>query len=102
LDLYKDAGAPAHDTRVEATFTSSSATLRNFSMQVAVPKYLKSAIQPASGNTVQPGMKQTQTFTITNSMHGQKPLMLRLKLDFSPDAGSPVSQIVTVSGLPRI
>jgi len=80
----KDAANPSV-TAIEASFTSSvPAPISGLNFQVAVPKYMKLQMSPASGTTVPPSGsgKVTQLFKVANSMHGQKPVLLRIKIDF--------------------
>lgn len=58
-------------------------------------------LEPATG-TVLPALgatSVTQSIHISNSMHGQKPLVMRLRLNFSKN-GQPVMQQVEVSNFP--
>ena len=54
----------------------------SLNFQVAVPKYMKLQMSPASASTVPPNNagKVTQLFKVANSRHGQKPGLVRLKL----------------------
>ena len=51
--------------------------------QVAVPKYMQLRLEPASGNSMQPGARLTQEIHVTNSQQGTKALALRLRIAFS-------------------
>lgn len=73
-------------TSIEAKFTNANqVSIEGLNFQVAVPKYMKLQMSPASGTSV-PAMNSgfvKQAFKVANSMHGQKPILLRIKLDFS-------------------
>jgi len=97
----KDASNPSV-TAIEASFTSAQPTpLTGFNFQVAVPKYMKLQMSPASSSTVPPSNsgKVTQTFKVANSMHGQKPVLLRIKIDYSA-GGQAVSEQGQVDNFP--
>ena len=89
-------------TQVEATFTNSSPMpIAGLNFQVAVPKYMKLQMTPASGNAVPPNGSGTvtQLFKVANSMQGQKPVVLKIKIDFTLN-GQPVSDMGTVDQFP--
>jgi len=73
-------------TSIETTFTNSTpAPIGNLNFQVAVPKYMKLQMSPASSTTVPPNNagNATQIFKVANSMQGQKGVLVRIKLDYS-------------------
>jgi AP-1 complex subunit gamma-1 len=86
-------------TTLNAVYTNSNPfPINNFTLQAAVPKYLKIQVNPASA-TVLPSNNSgrvTQIVKIINSMQGQKPVLLRIKLDFNVN-GNPVSDTADVS-----
>ena len=89
-------------TNIEATFTNSTpAPMEALNFQVAVPKYMQLKMTPASSSVVPPGNsgKVTQLFKVANSMHGQKPVLLRVKLEYS-SMGTPVSETGQVDNFP--
>jgi AP-1 complex subunit gamma-1 len=57
---------------------------------VAVPKYLKLEILPASSMTVPPNSSGnvTQEMKITNTQQGEKNIMLKLKLTYKAGGNS--------------
>lgn len=63
-----------------------------------MPKYIALELQAASSTTVPPGSAGvvTQLVKLTNSLHGQKPLLLKLKVDYV-GGGGPVSDLVDVT-----
>ena len=58
--------------------------IEQLNLQTAVMKYLKIAIQPMSGTSLPPNSKGavTQVMTVTNSMVGQKPIVMKVKLSY--------------------
>lgn len=70
---------------VTAKFSNSNAAvLTDFDFLVAVPKYLKLSMHPLSSNVIPAGSsgQTTQTFSLENSMHGTKKLMIRYRLQY--------------------
>jgi len=97
----KDASNPSVTT-VETTFTNSLQTpISGLNFQVAVPKYMKLQMSPASSNIVPPANsgKVTQIFKLANSLHGQKPVLVRTKIDYAVN-GQPVSETGQVDQFP--
>mmetsp|Transcript_10770 Transcript_10770/g.39561 ORF Transcript_10770/g.39561 Transcript_10770/m.39561 type:complete len:868 (-) Transcript_10770:1170-3773(-) len=94
-------GAP-QVTLVKATFTNSSASSMDaFNFQVAVPKFMQLQLHPASAAVLPPGSSSvTQTMEVTNSMHGQKPLVMRLKISYSIN-GAPITEQTQVNTFPQ-
>lgn len=85
FSVSKDPGNPSITT-IEATFTNANpVSIDNLNFQVAVPKFMKLQMSPASGTQVPAmnGGSVKQVFKVANSMHGQKPILLRIKIDFS-------------------
>lgn len=70
-------------------------------LQAAVPKHAKLQINPPSSTTIPPNNSGTvtQIFRISNPMHDQKLLSMRIKLDFTLN-GSPVADVVQLDGFP--
>jgi len=65
-----------------------------------VPKFMQLKLDPASGTSLPPGGPPvTQTLHVTNSQHGVKPLMLRLRLNFTVD-GKATQDQAEVKNLP--
>jgi len=97
----KDASNPSVTT-IDATFTNSNTSpIDGLHFQVAVPKYMKLQMSPASATTVPPNNmgSATQTFKVANSLHGQKPVVIRVKVDFS-SGGQQVSETGQVDSFP--
>jgi len=70
-------------------------------MQAAVPKYMQLRLEPATGSVLQAlGMGVvTQKLHVINSMHGQKPLVMRLRVNYR-QTGQPVLQQLEVNNFP--
>eukprot|EP00587_Corethron_hystrix_P001175 CAMPEP_0113321680 /NCGR_PEP_ID=MMETSP0010_2-20120614/15081_1 /TAXON_ID=216773 ORGANISM="Corethron hystrix, Strain 308" /NCGR_SAMPLE_ID=MMETSP0010_2 /ASSEMBLY_ACC=CAM_ASM_000155 /LENGTH=902 /DNA_ID=CAMNT_0000179889 /DNA_START=136 /DNA_END=2845 /DNA_ORIENTATION=- /assembly_acc=CAM_ASM_000155 len=79
---------------------SNVAPITDLSLKVAVPKFLKMQIFPPSSTTVTPGHEVFQKIHITNSMRGQKKIVLKIKVDFM-SAGIKKDHVVTCSGFPE-
>lgn len=89
-------------TTIEATFTNQQQMpMDGLNFQVAVPKYMKLQMTPASGTTVPPmnSGKVTQVFKVANSLQGQKPVLLRIKIDYTL-GGQPVGEQGQVDNFP--
>jgi len=89
-------------TTIEATFTNSlPGPITGLNFQVAVPKWMKLQMNPANGNTVPPSNSGSvvQVFKVANSMHGQKAVVLRIKIDMVIN-GQPVSETGQVDNFP--
>ena len=58
---------------------------------------MKLVMQPASGAVVSRDTPVTQAFTVENTMHGEKPLSVRMKLTYAaPGAAAPALDMVDV------
>ena len=70
-------------------------------VQCAVPKYIQLKMEQASGSALAPGTgaEIRQMIAVTNTLQGQKPLMMRLKIEFALD-GAPRSEMVEVRDFP--
>jgi AP-1 complex subunit gamma-1 len=91
-------------TQVVAHFENHSGQeITGLHFQAAVPKYLSMVLQPASGASISPGGAGTveQVLRLTNSMQGQKSIMLKMKLDFDV-GGRKMQELVAVSGFPEL
>jgi AP-1 complex subunit gamma-1 len=89
-------------TIVDAAFSNAQGSpMTGFSFQVAVPKFMKLQMSPASSDTLPPMSSGavTQQFKLANSLHGQKPLLVKLKIDFTFN-GQPMSEMAQVENFP--
>jgi len=97
----KDPSNPSVTT-IEAAFTNSlQVPISALNFQVAVPKFMKLQMSTASANVVPPNNSGTvtQVFKVANSLHGQKPILVRIKLDCNIN-GQPVSETGQVDSFP--
>lgn len=94
-------GAPG-TTTIHATYTNKGgAPVTGFTLQAAVPKFMQLKLDPASSGTLTPGGgTATQTLHVTNSMHGQKPLVMRLRISYSVGGAPAVVEQCEVSNFP--
>ncbi|XP_009776596.1 AP-1 complex subunit gamma-2-like [Nicotiana sylvestris] len=84
FNFSKQPGNP-QTTLIEASFTNKSQeVLTNFIFQAAVPKFLQLHLDPASGNTLPANGNGsiTQKLKITNSQHGKKSLVMRIRIAY--------------------
>lgn len=89
-------------TNIEAAFTNATAApMDSLNFQVAVPKYMQLKMTPPSSTSVPPGNsgQVTQNFKVANSMHGQKPVLLKVKIEYTT-MGSAVSEMGQVDQFP--
>ena len=75
--------------------------ITNFSLQAAVPKFMQVRMAPVATNAIPPNNSRPliQQMQVLNSMHGQKPIVMRLKVDFTVGVNA-VGEMVEVSSFP--
>jgi len=103
IDLSKPNPTDASITQAVCKFVNSSSTdMTNLVFQAAVPKYMRLEMRPPSSTTVPPHRAETvtQVMILNNSMHGQKGLMLKMKLQVNIGANS-MDEMVQVSNFPE-
>jgi len=63
-------------------------------MQAAVPKFMQLRLEPASSSTLAANSSDavTQKLHVKNNMHGQKPLVMRLRIGFTSGGANKVEQ----------
>ncbi|XP_062159659.1 AP-1 complex subunit gamma-2-like isoform X2 [Alnus glutinosa] len=84
FDFSKPPGNP-QTTSIQATFTNLSPNVyTDFIFQAAVPKFLQLHLDPASSNTLPASGNGsiTQTLRVTNSQHGKKSLVMRIRIAY--------------------
>ncbi|XP_010498899.1 PREDICTED: AP-1 complex subunit gamma-1 [Camelina sativa] len=89
-------------TNVQATFINLSPnTFTDFIFQAAVPKFLQLHLDPASSNTlpVSGNGAITQNLSVTNSQHGKKSLVMRMRIGYKLN-GKDVLEEGQVSNFP--
>jgi AP-1 complex subunit gamma-1 len=102
FDIMKMPSNPSL-TQLTANFANATSfPLTDVSLQVAVPKYLKLQLLPASSSVVPPMTNNvvTQIVRLANSAHGQKPLLLRIKVDFVVN-GQQITDTAEVANFPE-
>lgn len=95
----KDSGNPEITTIEASTRNVSTSLISAFKLQVAVPKHVQLQLSPASSTTMASGEQVVQTIRLTNSLQGEKALMMKLKCDFQLGP-EPRSKQTTVSSFP--
>lgn len=102
FDFLKSPGNP-QITVIKATFTNlSSNVYADFVFQAAVPKFLQLHLDPASGNTLPANSNGTvtQTLRVTNSQHGKKSLVMRIRIAYKIN-GKDVLEEGQINNFPR-
>eukprot|EP00242_Pyramimonas_sp_CCMP2087_P004838 CAMPEP_0198217200 /NCGR_PEP_ID=MMETSP1445-20131203/62199_1 /TAXON_ID=36898 /ORGANISM="Pyramimonas sp., Strain CCMP2087" /LENGTH=91 /DNA_ID=CAMNT_0043893781 /DNA_START=17 /DNA_END=292 /DNA_ORIENTATION=+ len=87
---------------VTATYVNNNPVpVTDFVLQAAVPTVMQLRLLPATGASLAPygGNQVTQQIQVSNSMHGQKPLVMRLKIAFKL-AGALHAEEATVNTFP--
>lgn len=73
-------------TDVTATVTNNNgATIENFDFQVAVPKFLKLSMTQVNTQTIPSAGTAKLTLSLENSQHGNKKVMIRVRLSYTID-----------------
>ena len=59
-----------------------------------MPKFMQLRLDPASGTALgaHGGSSAMQTLHVTNTMHGQKPLVMRLRIAYTRDGEAKLEQ----------
>ncbi len=102
FELSKPNPADPSQTRIECKFSNATAfNMEKFVLQAAVPKYLKHEMQAASASVLPASSSGsvTQLINVTNSMHGQKALLFKLKIVYLLN-GTPVEEMAQVGNFP--
>lgn len=84
FDFSKQPGNP-QTTSIQATFTNlTTNTYTDFIFQAAVPKFLQLHLDPATSNILPASGNGsiTQNLRITNSQHGKKSLVMRIRIAY--------------------
>ncbi|XP_014523624.1 AP-1 complex subunit gamma-2 isoform X3 [Vigna radiata var. radiata] len=90
-------------TNIQATFTNlTSNVYTDFVFQAAVPKFLQLHLNPASGNILTASGKEsiTQNMRLTNSQHGKKSLVMRIKVSYKIN-GKETLEVGQINNFPR-
>jgi len=84
LDVSKQPNAP-QVSQITANMTNSNPNPRSdLVFQAAVPKYCKLQMNPPSSTIIPPNNsgKVTQLLKVANTLQGQKPIMLKLRIEY--------------------
>ncbi|KAK8824038.1 hypothetical protein WA556_003363 [Blastocystis sp. ATCC 50177/Nand II] len=90
------------DTIIKATISNSNSTdLEEFSMQAAVPKYMKVQMKPISDPVIPANNEDvsTQLIRIRNNAFGEKASVLKLRITYELN-GESVTKVATVDEIP--
>lgn len=85
--------------RTSTIFTKKTGVVATL-LQAAVPKFMQLKLSPASGSSLAAGGRITQRISVANSMHGQKPLIMRLRISYATPAEGPTVQQAEVKNFP--
>ena len=86
MDVSKPVPSDPSQSFIKCKFVNlNPVPLDNLVFQAAVPKYLKLEMFPPTSTTVPPNSNGavTQDIKVTNSMQGQKNIMLKLKIGYN-------------------
>jgi AP-1 complex subunit gamma-1 len=98
----KPSGHTSDTVVLTSTTTNATPTpISDFELQAAVPKYITLTLGSPSGTVVPPhgSGAVTQQITLHNSLYGQKPLMLKIRVEYNI-GGTKVVDTATVSAFP--
>lgn len=84
LDFSKPQPAQPQFTLVTATFINQgSVPITDIELKLSMPKYLKLQVLPATATTIGPhGGSATQQIKLANTAQGEKPVMMRVRLEY--------------------
>jgi AP-1 complex subunit gamma-1 len=91
--------ATPHICETKALFRSKQANLSNFMFYCAFPKFLAHTMEQASGSELPLGGSVTQSFVITNSLHGKKRPVIRIRLNYLLN-GQPQEETGQINSFP--
>ena len=79
---------------LQPTISNALFPQRVVAMQAAVPKFMQLRLEPASSSTLAANSSDavTQKLHVKNNMHGQKPLVMRLRIGFTSGGANKVEQ----------
>jgi AP-1 complex subunit gamma-1 len=86
FELSKPEPNALNTTEIKVSFTNQlSHALSNFNFLAAVPKYINMDIFKASSDVIPPKSagKVTQRIALKNTMHGEKPLVMKYKVSYT-------------------
>jgi AP-1 complex subunit gamma-1 len=94
-------GAELGSMDCTATYANtSSMPITKFVFEVAVPKYMKLKMEPASTQELAAmSANATQVMSVVNTMHGERPGMMKVRISYEHNGGV-VQEMAQVSGFP--
>ncbi|GIL79860.1 hypothetical protein Vretimale_12443 [Volvox reticuliferus] len=99
--LVKHPANPACTDILAMTTNNNPTDITDFTMQVAVPKFMQIKLEPASGSLLTArGGAVSQKMVINNTQHGVKPLVMRLRIIFNNASGQSVEELAEVANFP--
>ncbi len=102
IDMSKPVSSQASKTKLLCKFVNlTSSPMDSLVFQAAVPKYLKLEMAPPSSLIIPANSNGTvtQEIHLDNSMQGEKPIMLKLKIGYNQN-GNKVEELAQVSSFP--
>ncbi|KAL5225010.1 hypothetical protein ABZP36_011649 [Zizania latifolia] len=92
---FKKQPGKSQETTIHASFTNlTSSTFTDFIFQAAVPKFIQLRLDPASSSTLTASGNNsvTQSLSVTNNQHGQKPLAMRIRVSYKVNGEARLEQ----------
>jgi AP-1 complex subunit gamma-1 len=86
MELSKPNSSNPSNTKIISKFVNlTNIPMEGISFQAAVPKYLKLEMFPANSSVIPPHSNGTvtQEIRVSNSMQGEKNIMLKLKIGYT-------------------
>jgi AP-1 complex subunit gamma-1 len=101
FELQKQLNNPSLSTINVSITNSTPQPINNFIFSAAVPKYIKLQLGSPSSSIVPPhnSGSVTQQIKLANTLQGQKPVLMKIKIEFLGPAG-PFSDLVDVTNFP--
>eukprot|EP01102_Stenamoeba_stenopodia_P014333 TRINITY_DN4746_c0_g1_i1.p1 TRINITY_DN4746_c0_g1~~TRINITY_DN4746_c0_g1_i1.p1 ORF type:complete len:852 (+),score=182.64 TRINITY_DN4746_c0_g1_i1:70-2556(+) len=102
FELAKQPGNPSLSTITVNVTNSLPHPINNFVFSAAVPKYIKLQLGSPSGTSIPPSKTGsiTQQIKLANSLQGQKPVLMKAKIEFTSNMGQQVSEMIDISNFP--
>lgn len=100
-EFFKGTSDHVGNTRLELMFANKSdIAMLNFVFLLAVPPHIKLQMHPASAAEIASGDEATQSVNLINSLHGQKPVQLKYRVEYTrADSGQVERHQGVVAGL---
>jgi AP-1 complex subunit gamma-1 len=102
IEMLKPVSSQPSKTKLLCKFVNlTSSPMDSLVFQAAVPKYLKLEMAPPSSLIIPSNSNGTvtQEINLDNSMQGEKPIMLKLKIGYNQN-GNKVEELAQVSSFP--